>query len=144
MRARSMSAKTDWKSASAPAAVKLRAVSSFALKKSSMAARTDSDGASSTTRCTIASSFPSTSDVALFRLPSRRFGENGNYLFGRFSIADCMFASVAICFEAYGAELSADADSYMQTLLDNPFVQKWKTLGRREKENLAIAYADSA
>ena len=55
-----------------------------------------------------------------------------------------MFASAAICFEAYGAELSADADSYMQTLLDNPFVQKWKTLGRREKENLAIAYADSA
>jgi len=81
---------------------------------------------------------------AIWSCTRRRFGENGNYLFGRFSIADCMFASVAICFEAYGAELSADADSYMQTLLDNPFVQKWKTLGRREKENLAIAYADSA
>ena len=74
----------------------------------------------------------------------RRYGENGNYLFGRFSISDCMFASVAISFEAYSAELSADAHTYMQTLLDNPFVQKWKSLGRREREQLAVAYASSA
>ena len=48
------------------------------------------------------------------------------------------------CFEAYGAELSTDAYTYMQTLLDNPFVQKWINLGRREKEPLSIAYASSA
>ena len=55
-----------------------------------------------------------------------------------------MFAPVAISFEAYGAELSAEAHTYMQTVLDNPFVQKWKTLGRREKEPLTVAYASSA
>ena len=80
---------------------------------------------------------------AIWSCSRRRFGANGNYLFGRFSIADCLFAPVAVCFEAYGAELSSDAHTYMQTLLDNPFVQKWITLGRREKEALSIAYASA-
>ncbi len=81
---------------------------------------------------------------AIWSCCRRKYGENGNYLYGRFSIADCMFAPVAVSFEAYGAELSRDANTYLQTLLDNPFVQKWITLGRREKEALSIAYANSA
>ena len=81
---------------------------------------------------------------AIWSCCRRKFGENGNYLYGRFSIADCMFAPTAVVFESYGAELSLDAHTYMQSLLDNPFVQKWITLGRREKEPLAIAVANSA
>ncbi|NKB34769.1 MAG: glutathione S-transferase [Pseudomonadales bacterium] len=81
---------------------------------------------------------------AIWSCCRRRFGENGNYLYGRFSIADCMFAPIAISFESYRAELCGDANTYMQTLLDNPFVQKWITLGRREKEPLSIAYASTA
>ncbi|MCY4263373.1 MAG: glutathione S-transferase family protein [Gammaproteobacteria bacterium] len=81
---------------------------------------------------------------AIWSCTRRRFGETGNYLFGRFSIADCLFAPVAVCFEAYGAELSSNADTYLQTLLDNPFIQKWITDGRREKEPMSIAYANSA
>lgn len=81
---------------------------------------------------------------AIWSCTRRRFGETGNYLYGRFSIADCMYAPIAVCFEAYGAELSAEANTYMQSLLDNPFVQKWITEGRREKETLSIAYANSA
>lgn len=80
---------------------------------------------------------------AIWSCCRRRYGANGNYLFGRFSIADCMSAWIAVCFEAYGAELSSDAYIYMQTLLDNPFVQKWITLGRREQEPLSIAYASN-
>lgn len=80
---------------------------------------------------------------AIWSCCRRRYGENGNYLFGRFSIADCLFAPVAVCFDAYGAELSEDANTYLQTILDNPFVQKWITLGRREKEALSIAYASN-
>jgi glutathione S-transferase len=72
------------------------------------------------------------------------FGENGNYLFGRFSIADCMFAPMAIRFDSYDAQLSEEARTYMQTLLDNPFVQKWISLGRREVETLTIAYSNTA
>lgn len=81
---------------------------------------------------------------AIWSCCRHKFGENGNYLYGRFSIADCMFAPTAVVFERYGAELSQDANSYMQTLLDNPFVQKWITLGRREKEPLSVAVANSA
>ncbi len=81
---------------------------------------------------------------AIWSCCRHRYGENGNYLYGRFSIADCMFAPVAVCFEAYGAVLSGEADTYMQALLDNPFVQKWINIGRREKEPLSIVYASNA
>ncbi len=81
---------------------------------------------------------------AIWSCCRRRFGENGKYLYGRFSITDCMFAPIAISFESYRADLCGDANTYMQTLLDNPFVQKWITLGRREKEHLSIAYASTA
>ena len=82
---------------------------------------------------------------AIWSCTRRRFGETGNYLFGRFSIADCLCAPVAIRFAGYGAELSSDADSYMQCLLDNPFVQKWIRQGRREPEPLAtVVYASTA
>lgn len=78
---------------------------------------------------------------AIWSCSRRRHGANGSYLFGRFSIADCLYAPVAVCFDAYEAELSSEAHAYMQTLLDNPFVQKWITLGRRERETLSVAYA---
>ena len=81
---------------------------------------------------------------AIWSCCRRKFGENGNYLYGRFSIADCMFAPVAVCLDAYGAVLSSEANTYLQVLLDNPFVQKWMTLGRREQESLTIAYASNA
>jgi len=80
---------------------------------------------------------------AIWGCARRRHGANGNYLFGRFSIADCMFAPVAVVLEAYGAELSSEANAYLQTLLDNPFVQKWITLGRREQEPLSLVYASN-
>jgi len=80
---------------------------------------------------------------AIWSCCRRRYGENGNYLYGRFSIADCLFAPVAVCFDAYSAELSEEANTYLQTLLDNPFVQKWINLGRREKEALSVAYASN-
>lgn len=81
---------------------------------------------------------------AIWSCTRRRFGENGGYLYGRFSIADCMFAPVAMCFDAYGAELSADASVYMQALLDNPFVRKWIALGRSERGPLTVAWASTA
>lgn len=81
---------------------------------------------------------------AIWSCTRRRYGENGNYMFGRFSIADCLYAPIAVCFDAYGAEISKEANIYLQTLLDNPFVQKWISMGRREKEPLSIAYASTA
>ena len=81
---------------------------------------------------------------AIWSCCRRKYGGNGNYLYGRFSIADCMFAPSAVCFDAYGAQLSEDANIYLQSLLDNPFLQKWMTLGRRETEPLAIVSTSTA
>jgi len=53
------------------------------------------------------------------------FGDGGNYLFGKFSIADCMIAPMAIALNAYGAELSQQSRRYIQTLLSNPNLEWW-------------------
>lgn len=81
---------------------------------------------------------------AMWSCARRRFGENGNYLYGRFSIADCLSAPTAVCFDAYCAELSSEARAYKDYLLDNPFLQKWMSEGRREQEPLTLAWNDNA
>ncbi len=81
---------------------------------------------------------------AIWSCCRRRFGQNGNYLFGRFSAADCMFAPMAICFESYGAELCSEANSYKNTLLTNPFVEEWLNLSKVESQFITLAYANSA
>jgi len=81
---------------------------------------------------------------AIWRCCRHKFGENGDFLYGRFSIADCMYAPVAVCLDAYGAELSTEASRYCRTLLENPFVQSWVNQGRTEQEPLSIvAYASN-
>lgn len=70
---------------------------------------------------------------AIWSCCRRKHGSGGEYLFGRFSIADCMFAPMAVCFNAYGAELSAEARRYADTLLANPWVQCWVEQGRLEQ-----------
>lgn len=47
------------------------------------------------------------------------------FLFGDWSIADAMFAPVALRFETYGIELSDQAKTYQQRLLQSPAMQLW-------------------
>lgn len=49
----------------------------------------------------------------------------GEWLFGEWSIADAMFAPVALRFETYGIELSAAAKQYQQKQLNSPAIQRW-------------------
>lgn len=81
---------------------------------------------------------------AIWSCCRHKHGENGNYLFGRFSIADCMFAPTAVIFNSYQPELSQTARSYLNTLLDNPFIQKWMAEGRGEVERLPAAWAHAS
>jgi glutathione S-transferase len=71
---------------------------------------------------------------AIWSCCRRKYGSGGDHLFGRFSIADCMYAPMAICFRSYGAVLSREAQKYCDTLLDNPSVQEWVRQGRAERE----------
>lgn len=47
------------------------------------------------------------------------------FLFGDWSIADAMYAPVALRFETYGIELSDKARMYQQRLLQSPAIQLW-------------------
>ncbi|CAV27412.1 glutathione S-transferase family protein [Vibrio atlanticus] len=47
------------------------------------------------------------------------------WLFGEWSIADAMFAPVALRVETYGIKLSEKASQYQQRVLNSPSVQKW-------------------
>lgn len=58
----------------------------------------------------------------------------GNWLFGEFSIADCMFAPVALRFMTYGANLSSQAQAYMETVLSNASIQAWIEAALKETE----------
>lgn len=71
---------------------------------------------------------------AIWNCCRRKHGMGGEYLFGRFSIADCMYAPVAVAFRSYGAVLSAEAQTYANTLLANLWVQRWVEQGRAEQD----------
>ena len=62
-----------------------------------------------------------------------RFGSTGPWLFGRFSIADAMYAPVVLRFNTYGAELSPLSRQYATSVLADPHLGAW----------LAAAQADS-
>ncbi len=63
-----------------------------------------------------------------------RFGEGGEWLFGKYSIADAMFAPVALRFHGYGVPLSGVDAEYVQSVLNQPCIQEWIEAGRRETE----------
>jgi glutathione S-transferase len=58
----------------------------------------------------------------------------GEYLFGRFSVADCMYAPVVSRFETYGVEVSVPVRAYMDRILAHPAMQEWKVAAQKEIE----------
>ncbi|WP_325894190.1 glutathione S-transferase family protein [Grimontia sp. NTOU-MAR1] len=54
-----------------------------------------------------------------------QFGDKGGWLFGGFSIADVMYAPVALRFLTYGVSVSADAQRYMNKVLDDAAMKQW-------------------
>jgi glutathione S-transferase len=62
--------------------------------------------------------------------------QQGDYLFGDFSIADCMYAPVAMRFHTYGVELSASSRNYLETLRHNPAISQWCAEAAAELEQL--------
>lgn len=60
--------------------------------------------------------------------------DGGGWLFGDFSIADCMFAPVALRFHSYRPELGEPASGYVRRVLADEHVQSWMDAGRAETE----------
>jgi glutathione S-transferase len=66
----------------------------------------------------------------------QRYGNDGPFLFGRFSIADAMYAPVALRFQTYAVPLDGAAGEYMRTLLALPALQEWVAAAHAEKDNI--------
>ncbi len=59
-------------------------------------------------------------------------GSQGGFLFGHFSIADCMYAPVVSRFTTYGIEVSAPVQGYMARIWALPAMQAWKKASQQE------------
>jgi glutathione S-transferase len=55
----------------------------------------------------------------------QRFGDEGPWLFGEYSVADAMYAPVALRFRTYGATLAEASNTYMMTVLDDAPMREW-------------------
>jgi glutathione S-transferase len=63
--------------------------------------------------------------------------EPGDWLFGRFSIADAMYAPVALRFSSYVVDLNAEAQQYVETVRGDSDVAAWIKAGCAEPEVVA-------
>jgi len=63
-----------------------------------------------------------------------RYASGGDWLFGRFSIADAMFAPVVLRFRTYGINLPQSASTYPARLLASKSMQKWLLSAESETE----------
>ena len=64
----------------------------------------------------------------------RRYQSQGDWLFGRFSVADAMFAPVVLRFRTYGINLPESASSYPRRLLESESIQEWLAAAESEIE----------
>lgn len=63
-----------------------------------------------------------------------RYGDSGAWLFGRFSVADAMYAPVVMRFRTYGINLPDSASVYPKRLLESPAIQEWLLESESETE----------
>lgn len=67
------------------------------------------------------------------------FGSSGPWLFGQFSIADCMYAPVVFRFLSYKPELGELETEYVNTVKDHPAMKEWMAAAKEETEIIAAA-----
>jgi glutathione S-transferase len=72
--------------------------------------------------------------LEIWRDCRERFGAGGSFLFGRFGIADAMFAPVVTRFETYGIELDGAARDYSAAVQALPALHEWADAARAESE----------
>lgn len=78
--------------------------------------------------------------VAIWTGCRRKYGKGGPFLFGKFSIADGMYAPVVTRFTTYGVPLPAAAAAYVKTMMNLPAMQEW--IAAAMKEPWVIDYPD--
>ncbi len=69
----------------------------------------------------------------------RKNAAQGPWLFGEFSIADCMFAPVVFRFSTYGVAQNDASKGYMDFVLSHPTMKKWFSDSVNEIETIALS-----
>lgn len=69
----------------------------------------------------------------LWKACRKSYGKGGPFLFGRFTIADAMYAPVAARFETYAIPVSRASRDYIEALFATRSFRDWKDAARREK-----------
>lgn len=72
--------------------------------------------------------------TALWNDCRNQFGDGGDFLFGRFGIADAMYAPVVLRFVTYDVELDPVSTVYVKTITSLPAIQQWVAEARAETE----------
>jgi glutathione S-transferase len=72
--------------------------------------------------------------LSIWRTCRETFGQGGPWLFGAFTIADAMFAPVALRFYTYGVELPNMAREYVSTVNEHSAIHEWIQAARDETE----------
>lgn len=75
--------------------------------------------------------------LALWNDCRSRFGAGGDFLFGRFGIADAMYAPVVLRFQTYAVELDGAAKAYADAVLALPALREWVAAAETESESIA-------
>ena len=65
-----------------------------------------------------------------------KHADYGPWLFGEFSIADCMFAPVVFRFATYNVAVSEISRNYIENVLANPKIQLWLEQSKKEVETI--------
>jgi len=65
-----------------------------------------------------------------------RFGAGGPYLFGKYSLADAMYAPVVTRFTTYQVPLGPAATAYVQAIHAHPHVMEWIQGAKAEPERI--------
>ena len=65
-----------------------------------------------------------------------RFGKQGPWLFGRFSIPDAMFAPVALRFVTYGIDVPQPAAEFVDAVTSDPATREWIAASNEETEHI--------
>ena len=77
-----------------------------------------------------------TADVArietLWRDCRQRFGKSGPFLFGKFCIADAMYAPVVTRLDTYDIPVSGDTRNYMNAIMSTTAFRQWKDAALQE------------
>lgn len=75
--------------------------------------------------------------LAIWRDCRARFAAGGAFLFGPFSIADAMYAPVALRLVSYGVVVDEDSQAYIEALLGLMSLQEWLRDAAAEPETCA-------